>query len=309
MSTTAAQDEFNDLIAKNTHRETLHPEDRSNPELRHPQDLDEEDEFRNSQIDAAMRMTTAPTQLQLPPVAFDANHSTGVKGVINDARHYENARRNKWMNRVRAARRSVFGVDAAANGTSRSRSNSDSEEDASSSGADNTEEETFLQEWRESRRRELESEASKNIRTRRTSPSVRVYGRLDEVDALGYLDAIEKVNRETTVVVFVYDHAVSYTACRRHTHTPQANQRSQCDVSAAVESALMPIVKNNPTIHFVKIHYEDIEFDNAAVPSILAYRNQGDLCANLTGIIEMIPDEDSFGTTALKQLLQKHRVL
>jgi hypothetical protein len=289
MSTTAAQDEFNDLIAKNTHRETLHPEDRSNPELRHPQDLDEEDEFRNSQIDAAMRMTTAPTQLQLPPVAFDANHSTGVKGVINDARHYENARRNKWMNRVRAARRSVFGVDAAANGTSRSRSNSDSEEDASSSGADNTEEETFLQEWRESRRRELESEASKNIRTRRTSPSVRVYGRLDEVDALGYLDAIEKVNRETTVVVFVYDHA--------------------CDVSAAVESALMPIVKNNPTIHFVKIHYEDIEFDNAAVPSILAYRNQGDLCANLTGIIEMIPDEDSFGTTALKQLLQKHRVL
>jgi hypothetical protein len=83
----------------------------------------------------------------------------------------------------------------------------------------------------------------------------------------------------------------------------------QCEVSATIESALMPIVKNNSTVHFVKIHYEDIEFDNAAVPAILAYRNQGDLCANLTGIIEMIPDEDNFGTTALKQLLQKHKVL
>jgi hypothetical protein len=30
------------------------------------------------------------------------------------------------------------------------------------------------------------------------------------VDALGYLDAIEKVGRETTVVVFVYDHEVCF---------------------------------------------------------------------------------------------------
>ncbi|KAI9158958.1 Phosducin-like protein [Paramyrothecium foliicola] len=289
MSSTAAQDEFNDLISKNTYRETLHPEDRDDSDLRPQEDLSEEDHYRNTQIDAAMRMTTAPTQLQLPPVSFDSNHSTGVKGVINDARHYETARRNKWMNRVRAARRSVFGLDGAQNSSgSRSRSGSETDDDLHSSSPDN-EEESFLQEWRESRRRELESEANKTIRTRRTSPSVRVYGRLDEVDAMGYLDAIEKVSRDTTVVVFVYDHA--------------------CDVSETVETALLPIIKSNPTIHFVKIHYEDIEFDNAAVPALLAYRNQGDLFANLTGIIEMIPDEDSFGTTALKQILQKHKVL
>jgi hypothetical protein len=291
MSSTAAQEEFNDLISKNTHRETLHPEDRNDPDNRPDEDLDEEDQYLNAQIDAAMRMTTAPTQLQLPPATFDSNHSTGVKGVINDARNYESARKNKWMNRVRAARRSVFGLDGFQGQnittiTSGNRSRSDSETD---DDANSNDEESFLQEWRESRRRELESEANKTVRTRRTSPSVRVYGRLDEVDALGYLDAIEKVNRDTTVVVFVYDHA--------------------CEVSATIESALMPIVKNNSTVHFVKIHYEDIEFDNAAVPAILAYRNQGDLCANLTGIIEMIPDEDNFGTTALKQLLQKHKVL
>jgi hypothetical protein len=213
MSSTAAQEEFNDLISKNTHRETLHPEDRNDPDNRPDEDLDEEDQYLNAQIDAAMRMTTAPTQLQLPPATFDSNHSTGVKGVINDARNYESARKNKWMNRVRAARRSVFGLDGfqgqnITTNTSGNRSRSDSETD---DDANSNDEESFLQEWRESRRRELESEANKTVRTRRTSPSVRVYGRLDEVDALGYLDAIEKVNRDTTVVVFVYDHAVSHT--------------------------------------------------------------------------------------------------
>lgn len=71
----------------------------------------------------------------------------------------------------------------------------------------------------------------------------------------------------------------------------------------------MPLVKSNPTIRFVKIHYEVIEFDNAAVPALLAYHNQGDLVANLTGIIEMMPDEESFGTNSLKILLERHRVL
>lgn len=71
----------------------------------------------------------------------------------------------------------------------------------------------------------------------------------------------------------------------------------------------MPMVHSNPHIHFVKVHYEEIEFDNAAVPAILAYRNQGDLFANLTGIIEMIPDDDSFGTASLKTLFQRYGIL
>ena len=70
-----------------------------------------------------------------------------------------------------------------------------------------------------------------------------------------------------------------------------------------------PLVRAFPQVRFVKIHYEEIEFDNAAVPTILAYRNQGDLIANLTGIIEMIPDDDEFGSDAFKRLLQQHDVL
>ncbi|KAF5659862.1 phosducin [Fusarium heterosporum] len=287
---TAAQEEFNDLVAKNTHRETLHPEDRDDPEFKDIQDLSEEDLFRNAQIDSAMRMPTVDrltgagaSEIKLPPVSFDSGRATGVKGVIADARNYEAARKNKWRHRVRTARNSIFGIEAPPAPKSDTES---SDDDAKSVDAD---EEAFLAEWRESRRRELESEASRSVRNRRTSPSVRIYGRLDEVDALGYLDAIEKVGRETTVVVFVYDH--------------------ECEVSSTIQSALMPIVKANPEIHFVKVHYEEIEFDNAAVPAILGYRNQGDLFANLTGLIEMIPDDESFGTPSLSQLFQKHTIL
>ena len=65
----------------------------------------------------------------------------------------------------------------------------------------------------------------------------------------------------------------------------------------------------HPTVHFVKVHYEEIEFDNAAVPSILAYRNQGDLFANLTGLVEMLPDDEEFDDDSLNDLLVKHGIL
>lgn len=64
-----------------------------------------------------------------------------------------------------------------------------------------------------------------------------------------------------------------------------------------------------PAVHFVKVHYDDIEFDNAAVPAVLAYRNQGDLFANLTGIIELIPEESDFDSEALATLFRKHSII
>ncbi len=202
---TPAQEEFADFLAKNTgDNNRVHPEDLDDAarEAAHNSE-DEEDRFREMQIEAAMRMPTADGrgEIKLPPAAFDANHATGVKGVIADARSYETARRTKWKDRVRAARRSVFGLENSKHDRS-----SGAESDGS---AEDPDEEAFLQQWRESRRRELE--AGGLVRNRRTSPSVRLYGRLDEVDALGYLDAIEKVGRETVVVVFVYDHEVCST--------------------------------------------------------------------------------------------------
>ncbi|ORY69624.1 thioredoxin-like protein [Pseudomassariella vexata] len=285
---TPAQEEYQDLLNKNTGGDSprVHPEDRDDArrELSHS-DEDEEDRFRNDQIDAAMctpagRDLVDRPDIKLPPATFDSGRSTGVKGVIADARSYEQARQGKWRNRVRAARKSVFGLgDGPKNQAAQSGSEEESDAD----------EETFLQKWREARRLELENEARNGVRNRRTSPSLRMFGRFDTVDALGYLDAIEKVGRETVVVVFVYDH--------------------ECQVSGLIESALRPLVSIYPAVHFIKVHYEDIEFDNAAVPTILAYKNQGDLFANMTGIIDMIPEDEDFDSDALKRLFQRNGVI
>ena len=309
MSKTAAQEEFDDFIAKNSTGpdDHIHPDDRA--EVARERELherdnsdDEEEQYRASKVDAAMRMSTYDTRstadLMLPPASFDSGRATGVKGVIADARNYEHARRNKWSEKMRNARRSVIEFASVKSGSDKS--------DSEMSGAED--EESFLKQWRESRRRELESQDRSSVRNRRTSPSARLYGRFEEVDAMGYLDAIEKVSRETTVVVFVYDHEV----CQ---HAPDSDSQSvanpcvQSDVSSTIESAMMPLVRSNPAIRFVKVHYEEIEFDQAGVPAVLAYKNQGDLFANLTALIDMIPDEEDFDSDSLKKLFQEHRIV
>lgn len=228
-SPTPAQEEFDGFLSKNNweNNSNVHPEDRYTAarEASHSSE-DEEDRYRARQIEAAMRMPTLDNrgaggvEIKLPPASFDAGRTTGVKGVIADARSYENARRSKWKDRVRAARRTVFGADGLDSERHNKRSSS---ADSDGSVPADEDEERFLEQWRESRRRELEAETRNGaIRNRRTSPSMRVYGRLDEVDALGYLDAIEKVGRETVVAVFVYDHEVS-ECCSLHSWKSRDN--------------------------------------------------------------------------------------
>lgn len=220
MSQTEAQAEFQQFVDKNSQGPDedryTHPEDRLTGKREASlDDLDEEEQYRAQQIDAAMRMPSLNHSAagadnhgyKLPPASFDDGRATGVKGVIADARNYELARKATFMNRVRNARRSVFGLGQVSNPPV----DHDKKSEHSSSEEDE-DEESFLAQWRESRRRELEDDArpGASVRTRRTSPSVRVYGRFDTVDALGYLDAIEKVGRETVVVVFVYDDEVCH---------------------------------------------------------------------------------------------------
>ncbi|EGS20823.1 putative phosducin protein [Thermochaetoides thermophila DSM 1495] len=281
LNLTPAQEEFQLFLEKNNRSELdkYHPEDREDIiREREEESQDEEDEYRQKQIEAAMRMPTLDhrNEIRLPPPSFDHGRTTGVKGVIADARAYEAARHSRWKEKVRAARRSVFSLDRGS--SRRDRVTSSDEDEDSDPGhtltADDLDEDEFMRQWRETRRRELEQESRNPIRNRRTSPSVRMYGRFDHVDALGYLDAIEK-----------------------------------CDVSAMIEAALSPLVRAYPAVHFVKVHYLDLEFEPAGVPAILAYRNQGDLFVNLTGILELIPDEDEFDTDALKKLFIEKGIL
>ncbi|KFY22640.1 hypothetical protein V493_06445 [Pseudogymnoascus sp. VKM F-4281 (FW-2241)] len=272
---TPAQEEFQAMLDKASRGGA--------PSNRHPEDanggaevdeLDEEARYRERQMEDAMRAPSGGGggRLNLPPPSFDSGRTTGVKGVIADARSFEQARRE--------GSRKVGGKEGRINGV-----NGGEVEDALEALE---EDEEFLEKWREERRKELERDGS-DIRNRRTSPSVRRFGRFDEVDALGYLDAIEKVGRETVVVVFVYD--------------------IECAVSQVIEEAITPLVATHPEIHFVKVHYDDIEFDNAGVPAILAYKQQGELFANLTYIIDQIPEDTNFDTQALKNVLRKHKVI
>lgn len=66
--------------------------------------------------------------------------------------------------------------------------------------------EDFVKTWRKNRLAELKSE---NATTRRHSPSKRKYGRVEIVDAGGYLDAVERVSPETIVVVTIYNDKVN----------------------------------------------------------------------------------------------------
>jgi hypothetical protein len=217
---TAAQEEFDTLVSRASRGDRLasHREDRHYNE----EDKDEEDDesrYRQEKIDEAMRTPVFDNGLmgRLPPRAFDDGKATGVKGVIADARNYVESKREGWRSqsvpgrktspsRSRINKSNAKGGEKQGDGH-RHHSDSDGEED---------EDEEFLSQWREARRRELllgeginGAAGGNDIRNkRRTSPSLRRFGRFDEVDAVGYLDAIEKVGRETVVVVFVYDDAV-----------------------------------------------------------------------------------------------------
>lgn len=205
---TPAQEEFQSMLGRASRGPALdrHPDDERDED----DEQDEESWFQQRRVEEQMRLPSgggAPGgRLNLPPPSFDSGRTTGVKGVIADARSFEQARRE-------GSRRATIGTGSKEggriNGAARGGRYKDDAEEGSS--GEEEDEEDFLERWREERRKEITREGN-DIRNRRTSPSMSRYGRFDEVDALGYLDAIEKVGRDTVVVVFVYDIEV----CPRH---------------------------------------------------------------------------------------------
>ena len=329
-----AQEEFDGILAKAERGEkaSAHPADSNDyaHDRNDTGDVDEDTAHTQQRIDEAMRspapMGGGNSNLRLPPREFDHGRTTGVKGVIADARSFEEAARRFGRSlSVRGDDRRIGGKSsrakkaAAEAEVARAKSDIDEDDDeAGSSGLSLSDDEGFLERWRLQRRLELQQKGS-DIRTRRTSPSVRRYGRFDEVDALGYLDAIEKVARDTVVVVFVYDNEVCFPLLplpqERYIHIFHSDDTlhilttTQCEVSQLVSKALTPLVPKYSAVHFVRVHYEDIEFDNAGVPAILAYKNQGDLFANLTYVVDQLPADGPVDSRALESVLQKHQVL
>ena len=133
----------------------------------------------------------------------DAN--TGPKGVIADAQSFDRARKRSFrqtlygLSNVLSSNVLSISEKASSNGRRRGsdRSTSDNSED----------EDGFMRSWREKRMLELQSQG-REIRTRRLSPSKRSWGHVVSVDPIGYLDAIEKVSKDTIVVVLIHDDEV-----------------------------------------------------------------------------------------------------
>jgi hypothetical protein len=198
----SAQDEFNNLVANN---QESHPEDRDNSdrdsEPASDDDTNDHAHFSDSEDFDGTAMASRTATYQVPRTKFDAN--TGPKGVIADAQAFERARKRSFRRTLLSA----TGMDY-----SHHRSNSKSITDdanllqnpSAPDGSGSEDEEQFMRKWRESRMQELQNQTS-----RRTSPRRKMYGSVETVDAVGYLDAIEKVSSDTVVVVCVYDPEVS----------------------------------------------------------------------------------------------------
>ncbi|KAL1976086.1 hypothetical protein VTN31DRAFT_4478 [Thermomyces dupontii] len=281
----SAQEEFERLV--NSNREVLktHPEDRNASETESEEeekqdegqeqsdnDSDYADSIHDDRRNMGSRTTTTYT---VPTTVFEAN--TGPKGVIADAQSYERERRKTF----RRTLLDLTGLDLSKKTDADKDRKTDSNKDKIPLDADDEE---FMQRWREKRMRELSQQQN---HMRRNSPSKRLYGTVDEVDAEGYLNAIERVPPDTTVVVCIFD--------------PDSS------LSEEVEEALTGVARLHQTVHFVKLHYEIAEMNHLQPPALLAYR-AGELISTLVELEEQV-GRGKITVTSIEHLLKRQNII
>ncbi|KAI5816286.1 thioredoxin-like protein [Pyronema omphalodes] len=206
------------------------------------------------------------------------SYQTGVKGVIADAQSFESARRKKSNQSKPRNDYQFVGYATPQELDARTPLNPNSSEGES-------DDDEFVRAWRKNRLNELRTGASS---TRRRSPSKRKYGSVETVDAAGYLDAIERVSAETTVVVTIFD--------------------DQSEESSFVEDCINTLSKRHVTTRFIKLHHLEAEMDAKVVPAVLAYKG-GELFANLIRIVDEIPPGRNLSTESLELVLRRANVL
>ncbi len=205
---TLAQEEADRLFSQKEHS-TSHPEDHletDNSSL-HSDSSEDQDRFLEKQDEDDdedtlhnMTTTTSTATYRLPTTRFDAN--TGPKGVIADAQSFNRAKKYSFRGSLANFTNNAFSYPTTQRKTSDSNKES-SVGEKSDSELGTSDDEDFMRQWRENRFQELAGRGSSS--QRRNSPSKRVWGTFDDVDANGYLDAIEKVPVDTIVVVCIYD--------------------------------------------------------------------------------------------------------
>ncbi|KAI4937528.1 uncharacterized protein J4E92_002259 [Alternaria infectoria] len=270
--TTAAQDEFNELI-RDKDREDRHPEDRHN-------DSDLSDSESPGAADDYLEKIDTDDELDIP-ADMRANYympnlrseaNTGPKGVIADAQAFEQAKKQ--------ARRFTWKKNAAP-----AQYNVNAYHDEKTSSSDDEVDEGFMRQWREARLKELQN-VGERIRSRTNSPSRRIYGSMPLVDGVGYLDAVDKTASSTVVVVFIY------------------NSDPFAEVSQMFEKVMHEVAKRNDTVRFVKMYNDDAEIEDTGVPAVLAYKG-GEKFADLIPLVECLPDDSELSAVALETVFRQ----
>ncbi|KAL9022726.1 MAG: hypothetical protein Q9185_000156 [Variospora sp. 1 TL-2023] len=283
----AAQDEF-DAICNGTQekRPATHPEDAFDSST---SDNDSTTvRFSNNEDRASSpSLTSMPSATYHIPNTTTFNANTGPKGVIADAKSFDIAKKRSFRQTIHAYSHGELSPPLFGKSRKPAFAFSSHEKSPSPESSADDDEDDFMRTWRANRLTEL-AKMNQDVRTRRSSPSMRKYGTLVAVDPIGYLDAIEKVHADTTVVVMIYD--------------------DQSEVSQLVEDALHSLARKHATSRFIKLHYLDAEMDEIAVPGILAYKC-GDCFANMVSIVNEIPSGKEFSASVLESMLQQYKVL
>ncbi|KAI9816831.1 MAG: hypothetical protein M1827_001476 [Pycnora praestabilis] len=288
-----AQEEI-DALFNQSEKFSHHPEDSHTSSESDPcSDIEEDGQYhdldKEDDEDELYTSSTMPsrTKYHLPLTQFDAN--TGPKGVIADAQSFEEAKKKGTGNR--AVRRIIgSGGFGNSNGhqSKEARSSSYGSVKESSSlepgeSDQDDEDDEFLEKWRRMRVDQL-SVQLQDPRTRKVSPSKRQYGRVVTVDAVGYLNAVDNVARDTVVVVCIFD--------------------DQSDTSHLVDDCILTLAQKHPTTRFVRLSYSEAEMDPLSAPGILAYRN-GEIFANLVALIHQMPEGRDLSSSSLELVLKQ----
>lgn len=199
----SAQAEFDALYINNTKEPTRsHPEDAASFAASDDSLTLNDDDQTHSTGEHQYSSSMPSATYTLPAHTFDAN--TGPKGVIADARSFETAKKRSFRQTLHAF---SSAQSALLLGGSKQKKQYEREKSASPDISADDDEDEFMRSWRAKRLDEL-ANMNQDLRTRRQSPSQRKYGTLLAVDPSGYLDAVEKVPSDTTVVVLIYDDEV-----------------------------------------------------------------------------------------------------
>lgn len=204
----SAQEEFIELM-RDKGKRIAHPEDDGLDGQSFLNISDSEDENTPPAVaeDAEEGFSTRvvnQARTMIPLTRYEAN--TGPKGVISDAQNFRDSRR---LHRV--SMRGFNNISSKPLGRLEQEVLSDEkieEADADDEEEEDVEDHDFMQQWRTSRLKELQSGARDNSKVYNRHRKSRVWGGLTTVDGNGYLNAVDNSPRDTVVVVLIYDDEV-----------------------------------------------------------------------------------------------------